>query len=307
MSKTYMRLAYSFRNRMIIIFFAIIIVPFLLFAYYAHIKSIEGISNANSTFSMSYLQQAKTNFEAYLHELNDQINALIGNKDLQQALEQLPGTTVHEEDFTVSMVSTLYKNTPLIDALRVRVYPLDPSRYPTYMSTIGESDQLGREDWFIQSKMETLPRWHLFMPQKGRYARPLLSYIKRFSGLYDQKARGIIVADLSENQLQRFFTPSEKMKGQKFLVLDDKGEVLYDSSNNAWTGSPIPSDSFPAWTGQAAEGSKTIDIGGDAHLVTYVRMDSEPWLIVSLTPLHTLIGPINELNRLLVLFLVVYL
>jgi two-component system sensor histidine kinase YesM len=61
MIKAYFRLASSFRNKMILIFFAITIVPFIVFEYYAYMKSIEGIKNANSTFSMSYLQQAKTN------------------------------------------------------------------------------------------------------------------------------------------------------------------------------------------------------------------------------------------------------
>jgi two-component system, sensor histidine kinase YesM len=67
---------------MILIFFMIIIVPFLFFAYYAHIKSIEGITNVNTNFSMSYLKQAKKNFEIYLNQLNDQVNDVIGNQQV---------------------------------------------------------------------------------------------------------------------------------------------------------------------------------------------------------------------------------
>ena len=50
--------------------------PFLLFAYYAHIKAIEGISNANMTASINYLQQTRSNFENYLETLNDQMSCL---------------------------------------------------------------------------------------------------------------------------------------------------------------------------------------------------------------------------------------
>jgi two-component system sensor histidine kinase YesM len=307
MIKAYFRLASSFRNKMILIFFAITIVPFIVFAYYAYMKSIEGIKNANSTFSMSYLQQAKTNFETYLGQLNGQINDLIGDKSLQQWLEQKPANSEEEEVLAVNMIGLLDQIKPQIDALRVRIYPLNPLQYPKYMSTIGESSLLGEEDWFVKSGESVVPTWHLSMPKQGRYGRPLLSYIKRFTGLNDRIPRGMIVTDLSEDHLKRFFSPSERMTGQKFLILDKDGSVLFDSFENQWTGNPIPSEKFLQLTGIASEGTETLTLDGEKNLITYVKMDSEPWMIVSLTPLHTLTRPISEMNRLLIIFLVVYL
>jgi two-component system sensor histidine kinase YesM len=307
MNKAYFRLASSFRNKMILIFFAITIVPFIVFAYYAYMKSIEGIKNANSTFSMSYLQQAKTNFETYLGQLNGQINDLIGDKSLQQWLEQKPANSEEEEVLAVNMIGLLDQIKPQIDALRVRIYPLNPLQYPKYMSTIGESSLLGEEDWFVKSGESVVPTWHLSMPKQGRYGRPLLSYIKRFTGLNDRIPRGMIVTDLSEDHLKRFFSPSERMTGQKFLILDKDGSVLFDSFENQWTGNPIPSEKFLQLTGIASEGTETLTLDGEKNLITYVKMDSEPWMIVSLTPLHTLTRPISEMNRLLIIFLVVYL
>jgi two-component system sensor histidine kinase YesM len=307
MIKAYFRLASSFRNKMILIFFAITIVPFIVFAYYAYMKSIEGIKNANSTFSMSYLQQAKTNFETYLGQLNGQINDLIGDKSLQQWLEQKPANSEEEEVLAVNMIGLLDQIKPQIDALRVRIYPLNPLQYPKYMSTIGESSLLGEEDLFVKSGNSIVPTWHLSMPKQGRYGRPLLSYIKRFTGLNDRIPRGMIVTDLSEDHLKRFFSPSERMTGQKFLILDKDGSVLFDSFENQWTGNPIPSEKFLQLTGIASEGTETLTLDGEKKLITYVKMDSEPWMIVSLTPLHTLTRPISEMNRLLIIFLVVYL
>lgn len=78
MNRFTLRLGASLRNRIILVFFMIIIVPFLIFAYYAHIKSIEGITNTSTKISLSYLQQATKNFEIYLNTLNDQVNTLIG-------------------------------------------------------------------------------------------------------------------------------------------------------------------------------------------------------------------------------------
>ncbi|WP_317618428.1 sensor histidine kinase [Paenibacillus sp. PL91] len=307
MNKVSFRLASSFRNRMILIFFMIIIVPFLLFAYYAHIKSIEGISNTNTTMSMSYLLQARKNFEIYLNKLNEQVNEVIGNKALQDLLEKEPRDQAEEEAFTVNLLTVLYHATPAIDAFRVKVYPIVPTDYPSYMRTIDESVRIGDQYWFQRSKATVSPTWYLTMPQQGKYAKPLLSYVKRFSGLYDQKLRGIIATDLSEDYLKRYFSPSDQLKDQKLLLINEKGIVHYDSSVNEWTGKPFPSASFISYMNTGDEGSKSIAIEGETYLATYIRMANHPWTIVSLTPLHELTGTIDEINRMLVIFLIVYL
>ncbi|MDQ8734691.1 sensor histidine kinase [Paenibacillus sp. LHD-38] len=307
MNKVSFRLASSFRNRMILIFFMIIIVPFLLFAYYAHIKSIEGISNTNTKMSMSYLLQARKNFEIYLNTLNEQVNEVIGNKGLQDLLEKEPLDQAEEEAFTVNLLTVLYYATPVIDAFRVKVYPIKPTVYPSYMRTIDESVRIGDQYWFQRSKSTVSPTWYLTMPQQGKYAKPLLSYVKRFSGLYDQKLRGIIATDLSEDYLKRYFSPSDQLKDQKLLLINEKGIVHYDSSVNEWTGKEFPSDAFISYMRTGDEGSKSIAIGGQTYLATYLKMANHPWTIVSLTPLHELTGTIDEINRMLVIFLVVYL
>ncbi|OBZ12569.1 MULTISPECIES: sensor histidine kinase [Bacillales] len=307
MNKVSFRLASSFRNRMILIFFMIIIVPFLLFAYYAHIKSIEGISNTNTTMSMSYLLQARKNFEIYLNKLNDQVNEVIGNKALQDLLEKEPKDQAEEEAFTVNLLTVLYHATPAIDGFRVKVYPIKPTDYPSYMRTIDESVRIGDQYWFQRSKATVSPTWYLTMPQQGKYAKPLLSYVKRFSGLYDQKVRGIIATDLSEDYLKRYFSPSDQLKDQKLLLINEKGVVHYDSSANEWTGKEFPSAPFISYMNTGDEGSKSITLNGQTYLATYIKMANHPWTIVSLTPLHELTGTIDEINRMLVIFLIVYL
>lgn len=293
----------SFRNRMFLIFFAIIIVPFLLFAYYAHIKSIEGIMNANTSIQTSYLLQARKNFEIYLNDVNDQVNDLIGNKRVQELLEREPANGTEEENFTVNMLTVLYQSTPLVDAFRVRLFPMHPQVYPTYMNTIHESMDVITEDWFRLSQVTVRPTWHLTQPAKGKSSRPLLSFVKRFSGLYDQTPRGIIATDLSEDQIKRYFSPSDQIVDQKLLLLDEDGTVLYDSTANEWTGTEFPSKSVV----QGGDGSDSIEINGRTYLATSVGMDSEPWRIVSLTPMEQLTGTIDEITRLLIIILIVYL
>lgn len=302
-----LRLASSLRNRMILIFFMIIVVPFLWFAYYAHVKSIEGISNANLSMTNNYLLQVRKNFQNYLSALNEQVNDLIGDKRLQDLLEPAGSGAASEESFTVDLLTWLYQRTSSVDAFRVSVYPVDPARYADYLSTIGEPN-IGAQTWFRQSAAQVSPSWYLKLPEKGRLERPLLSYVKRFSGLYDQTPRGIIATDVSEDQFKRFFSPSGQMIEQRLLLLrDDDGVVLYDSFENGWTGKAFPSSGFVEQFRTGSEGEKTIALDGSKYLASFVRMDNEPWAIVSLTPLKDLTGTIDEINRAIVYFLIGYL
>ncbi|TVY01179.1 cache domain-containing sensor histidine kinase [Cohnella terricola] len=307
MNKGSLNLASSFRNKMILIFFAITIVPFFVFAYYSYMKSVEGIQIANATFSMTYLQQTKENFETYLGQLNDQVNDVIGNKFVQQWLEREPRNPEEEETFAENMLALVYMKIPQVDALRFRVFPMKPSLYPTYMNTMGESTSIEDESWFRRSSASVVPTWHLTMPKEGLYGRPLLSYVKRFTGLYDRVPRGLIVTDLAEDHLRRFFSPSKRMEGQKFLIVDRDGTVLFDSKENEWTGRLIPSEDYMKLRSRVSEGAETLKMDGENKLVTFMKMDNEPWTIVSMTSLHALTQPIKAMNNLLVVFMGVYL
>jgi two-component system, sensor histidine kinase YesM len=296
----------TLRNKVILIFFAILIVPFIIFASYTHVKAVEGITKANTSVSLSFLIQARKSFEVYLTRLNDQMNDLIGNKELQDLLERPPANWEEEESFTVNILTFLNQHSITVDAFRVHLYPVDPSLYPDYMNTIGESDIVSREEWFRKAQESISPAWHLSMPSYGRYAKPLLTYTKRFTGLYDRQPRGIIAADVSEDQLGRYFSPSGNIAGQKLLLLDGDGSVIYDSSANEWTGRPEVADPFYSVT-HSAKDSEILTIGGQRYLAASVKLDSQPWYVVSLSPLSELTGTIDEINRVMQAFLFVYL
>jgi sensor histidine kinase YesM len=306
MKRMSFRLATSFRNRVILIFFMIIMVPFLLFAYYSHVKAIEGISDTNTKMTMSYLLQTRKNFEIYLNSLNAQVNDLIGQKQLQDLLERVPDNIAEEESFIVNMLTLMGQKSQTVDAFRVRVLPLNPRQYPNYINTIGESVTIMDQDWFRTSSNKISPSWYLWMPRHGEYAKPLLAYVKRFTGLYDQRPRGVIVTEVTEDYLRRHFTSSEELKDQKLLLVSEEGVVHYDSASNEWTGQSLPSEALVEAMGRGGQGSRSITIDGVEYLADFVRMPTQPWSIVSLTPLKELAGTIDEINRMLVAFLILY-
>ncbi|MFF2481402.1 sensor histidine kinase [Paenibacillus sp. NPDC058071] len=305
MRKVSLRLASSFRNRVIIIFLILILIPFLLFANYASVKAVEGISDTNTKMTMSYLQQARKSFQIYLNSLNEQVNEVIGNKKVQELLSDETLNEYEEEMFAGNMLTVLHQSATDVDAFRLKVYPTKPSMYPSYMRSIDESVSVGEQYWFRHSLDNVSPTWYLTMPERGKYGKPLLTYVKRFTGLYDSKVRGMISADLSEDYLKRYFSPSDQLNNQKLLLINELGIVHYDSTSNEWTGKEFPSDTFiESMSGDS--GSESIEINGQTYLATYVKMANQPWSLVSLTPLQELTGTIDQINRILGVFLVIY-
>lgn len=305
MIRSFLRLASSLRNRMILIFLAITIVPFILFSAYAHTKSVEGIQQANATFSMSYLEQSKINLEAYLAKLNDQMNELIGDKKLQDLLEQPPASSQDEVSASVDLLNIVYQKKKQMDALQLRVYPLNSEAYPTYLRALEVTTSTRNEDWFQNAANSTLPIWHLSVdggPNRG----PLLSYVKTFTSLHNRTPRGLVVADLADNHFSRFFSPTKRLQGQKFLIVDETGKIVYDSAGSEWTGEQLPSPKLLAMRNVRKEGVETLSIYDEKNLIAFVRMDSLPWTIVSLTPMHALTEPITAMQRLLIFFLIAY-
>ncbi|OZB90678.1 sensor histidine kinase [Paenibacillus sp. XY044] len=305
MIRSFLRLASSLRNRMILIFLAITIVPFILFSGYAHTKSVEGIQQANATFSMSYLEQSKINLEAYLAKLNDQMNELIGDKQLQNLLEQPPASSQDEVSASVDLLNIVYQKKKQMDALQLRVYPLNSDAYPTYLRALEVTTSTRSEDWFQNAANSTLPIWHLSV-DGGPNHGPLLSYIKTFTSLHNRTPRGLVVADLADNHFSRFFSPTKRLQGQKFLIVDETGQIVYDSAGSEWTGEQLPSPKLLAMRNVRKEGVETLSIHDEKNLIAFVRMDTLPWTIVSLTPMYALTEPIMAMQRLLIFFLIAY-
>ncbi|MFF2908171.1 sensor histidine kinase [Paenibacillus sp. NPDC057934] len=306
MIRNLLSLTSSLRNRMILIFFAITIVPFILFSGYAHTKSVEGIKQANAAFSMSYLEQAEMNLRTYLNHLNDQINNLVGDRDLQRLLERQPQNIEEEQAVSIELLSIVHQKGQHLDALRLRVFPLHPEQYPTYMRALGEDSTIRTENWFHRASSSSVPFWQLTM-NKGPGRTPLLLYIKTFTSLHNRTPRGIVAVDLADHYFNRFFIPTKRLNGQKFLIINEDGQVIFDSASNEWTGEQFPSPKLLKQRKLYSEGVDTYTIHDREQLAAYVGMDTLPWTIISLTPMRELTEPVTKLNRLLLFFLVAYL
>ncbi|MCU6795544.1 sensor histidine kinase [Paenibacillus sp. WQ 127069] len=300
----------SFRRKIIVLFFCLILAPFLFFSYYSYHQSTKGISDASESFYIAYFMQNRKNFDAYLDGLNNSINDIIGTKQLQQLLDTKPQTPEEDSNVAVEMASFIYQKQLLLGsagAFRLRIYPVHLEDYPTFTKNLDDGSGLAEQAWFRDEISHGKPTWRLFLPQDNPsfYPTPLITRMKQFTGLYDNEPRGIIAVDILEDQMYRFVTPPQSLKGQESFILNDEGRVLSHTKKEL-IGSNINSAALLNVIKQHNEGTEIINLGNSQSLITYARLTDEPWVMVSSIPLATLMSPIQEITKLTVVFVVAY-
>jgi two-component system sensor histidine kinase YesM len=307
MNKSLLVNSVSVRKRIVVLFFIFIILPFIFLAYYSYHQSVKGISEANASFSLDFLIQSKKNFEGYLKDLNEQMNNLIGTKKLQDLMIIKPKGTVEEEAYAAELENFVYEKKPVVDAYRIRVYPLLPLPYNAYIRHFYYGNDISKQNWFIDIKKNGRPSWYLFVPEdnKDLYPFPIISYVKRFTGLYDNIPRGIIIADLSEDNIYRYLSTPQKLNGQETFLLDDHGVIISHPQKNK-IGTIIESPELIDLIGLSHEGTEIIKLNKTKFLATFVKLERQPWTIVSMIPLSEMTKSIKKISNVTYYFLLGY-
>jgi len=300
----------SFRQKIIVLFVLLILAPFLFFAYFSNQQSVKSISEANQSFYLAYLMQSRKNFEIYLKDLNNTINDIIGEKQLQRMLDAKPQSQEEEGKIAIEMMNFISQKQltiSTINAFRLRIYPVHPENFPTYISNLDDPPNLAEQAWFKEEIAYAKPAWKLFFPKDypSFFPAPVLTRLKLFTGLYDKEPRGIIAVDLLEDELYRFVTSPQQLEGQQTFIIDLDGNILSHTDKNA-IGTSISSPEILKLADRNSEGTEIIDFHKRKTLITYARLSREPWVMVSAIPLDTLLKPIQKVNKLTVVLIACY-
>ncbi|QJD86464.1 sensor histidine kinase [Cohnella herbarum] len=298
---------HSFRRKIIVLILLVLVAPFLFISIYSYRQSVEGISNANALFWSEYMIQTARNLDEQLEKLNDQINDVIGNRHLQELLREETKDSQEERAFISAMSELTYQKKNEMGVYRIRVYPIHAAAYPEYMKMIRYEEDDSVRRGFEEISRTGDPRWQLMWPghTSSVYPVPMISRIKQFTGLNDNKPRGMIVADLEASSFQRMISPPKNLQGQQSVLVDESGIVLSDSRPER-LGKPYPSAALLDLIGTNSHGTATMSIDNARTLVSYVHLKDQPWTLVSTIPLDTLIGPLEKIGHLTAFLLGIY-
>ncbi|MFC4777059.1 sensor histidine kinase [Paenibacillus sp. GCM10023252] len=298
----------SIRSQIILMFFLVIVTPFGLFSYQSHLKSVDAISGVNANYAMDYLVQSRERIETRLAETNAMMHEAVGSEVIQSLMVRPYQDADDIRYFISEMLSYSYTQRLVTEALRIRIFPAEPDRYPEYLSTIDVNSNLADEEWFKEVRESGKPAWHLFIKEDNPilYAKPKLAWIKQFSGLYDNVPRGVISAEIAEESLQEDMAPPETVQGQKTYMIDNDGVILSHPVQSL-IGSKHASEALMDEVTRRSEGSLRMELDGQMSLVTHVRLTAQPWTIIHTVPLAELTKPMDSLNTLTIGFVLVYL
>jgi two-component system sensor histidine kinase YesM len=307
MTRPALEKAFSFRKKIIVLFFVLIIVPFVFFAYYSYNKSLEGISKANASFSLDYLLQSRNNFDDYLRKINGSINDIIGTDKLQEMLKRVPKNVEEDRQFTLDMINFIYQEKQRVDAARIRIYPATLAKFPDFIDSLDDGRGITDERWFKEEMKSGRPTWSLFTAQDNAiiFPFPIITLTKKFTSLNNEIPLGIIAADIDEDRIQRFIAVPQVRLGQEAFLLNEDGVVL-SHPDKQLIGKTISSPELINLIQTKEQGTSTIQINHTDMLVTYVKLSELPGTIVSAIPLSILTESLKEIQRLTLYFLIGY-
>jgi two-component system sensor histidine kinase YesM len=187
------------------------------------------------------------------------------------------------------------------------VYPLLSVPYNAYIRHFYYGDDISKQSWFTEVEKIGRPSWFLFVPEDNTdlYPFPIISYVKRFTGLYDNVPRGIIIADLSEDNIYRYMSTPQKLNGQETFLLDDHG-VIISHPLKSKIGTTLESPELISLISSKEEGTEIIKLNNTKFLATFVKLEQQPWTIVSTIPLSEMTKSISKISNVTYYFILGY-
>lgn len=299
---------FSIRHQVILLFFMVIALPFLFIGYFSYSKSVKAIQNVSSVVSKEMMLKNAKNLDNYLDLVDMAQNEIMYSAEMQRLLSIEPEDVLAELEIAAQLnqYSSMLSTNAL--AYSIRIFPIEPSRYPTFTHSIYHGIDVEKEEWFNQAKEKKSPFWQLFLPRdnKALYSEPILSKIKQLYGLDKSRPLGFVAADIKVSTLRDYLDPVKQLDQQKVMLLDESDRIVYHQDQNL-LGTRIASESLRERLRGTKETDTPIVVDGVAYLVTYASLSHNQWKVVSLLPVSVLTRPVSGIERLSLLFLLFYL
>lgn len=240
-------------------------------------------------------QKTSTFVHTMLVQLNDRLNrigeemayignAICSNETLQQYFHAATPTRRLEygqtfTDFTSSLlnysttlryIAIVSPNQSILSPSEQNIVALDAldERYGLFSTDALDSG-------FYGPAFDTFTGSNLFA-----YVRPVFN---TYPGAGFNEKLGTCVIFARVDQLYEALSSGRATPGTVLLLVDEEGEVISMASENNGISSPVPAALLQEIL-DAADGAKTMDIGGVRHLVDSLETDALGWRLVSVVP-----------------------
>lgn len=308
MNKPRLRMGrFSIRHQVIILFFLVIMLPFIFIGYFSYSRSVEAIQDVSSVISSQMMEKNARNLDNYLELVSKTQNEIMYSSDMQNLLSIVPSNTLEELDIAARLIQYTGLLSSNSHDFSIRIFPIEPDRYPSFTHAIYHNVNVEREEWFSNAADMKSPFWQLFLPENNQilYKEPILSQIKQLYSLGESKPLGYVAADIKVSTLSDYLAPLKMLEQQQVMLVDNKDIIMYHQDQSL-IGTSIASQSLRDYLRIIPSDANPIAIDGAQYMVSFAPVANNDWKVVSLLPVSVLTKPVAGIERVSLLFLLFY-
>lgn len=306
----------SIKNRLLIYFIALVILPTSIIAITVYIKSTDIIVSKTS----SSLQNNMNTIEENILQKLDSINSLLINIYLNQdVLSILSSERPTNKTDIVSEMNTLDKILESYQTRDLEEVTIIPKLYmfnrPEYLmyhfsEIVSDSSVLEKEKWFLNMPAEA--KYKVIGPSKLNSSNLSLDTIiiaKRLFALRDINIpyAGILTVDVDINEFANIITRLKPSTNSSIFIIDENNNIII---------SPEKSELGRSLTGKlyiskinsiksSGYNSFVEDIDNSSMLVAFKKIENINWTIIALSPMSDINGELNAFNRIVLIVIII--
>ncbi|MGG1554811.1 cache domain-containing sensor histidine kinase [Paenibacillus ferrarius] len=289
----------SVQHRMLLAFLALVVVPLSIFSYFSLTISSNTIEKQAGEAKLKSLGLISQKLGIMASDLTAISNIYFSNEELRSLLQSPAGDQAYQERLqrqflTKLIVSYRYAYTWL--DYYTSIFGFNNVELHTFYSgpKIG-IDTFRGDSWFQEAVKEnggivwiTNPSPSLTPTINDDYYVSAIRLLKDFES---NRAVGMLMINVGESFIYKQYGDAAS-EGEQILIFDRGGTVVSATDKHRLAESMTQAPYYKQFTGD--EGRFNVTIDRKPTLVTYHKVSSTDWTIVSYTPLNTLLANVTR-------------
>ncbi|MCM3747829.1 sensor histidine kinase [Paenibacillus pasadenensis] len=289
----------SVQQKMLLSFLALVVLPLGLFSYISLTISRNTIEEQAGAAKLNSLRLISQKMGIMASDLNAISNLYFSNEELRSLLLSPSGDRAYQErlqrQFLTRLIVT-YRYAYTWLEYYTSIFGFNNVELHTFYNgpNIG-IENLWNDPWYLEAiNQDGQIIWESNATPRLRPTIDEDHYVSAIRVLKDFESNtpvGMLMINVGESFLYKQYADGVAEDDQ-LIIFDKKGSVISATDKSRLGSSMLSTDYYSSITGN--EGNFNVKLDGKPMLVTYYKVESTGWTLVSYTPLDTLLKEVNQ-------------
>lgn len=283
----------TLRKKFLVLTVIISIIPIAFIGYFSYWISESYLQDSIVDSSISKFELVNLKLERFLSNIDDISIDIISNNNVQKFLMNTNISDMYMyENETKKLLRTILSNTKQIHS--IIVYNINGDTRVFESSEISLGTEIDR---FTKSNIQSYEGFRHVKELRGKriWAKVfedsgLISMVRILNEFGTQKHLGTILINIYEKDLITLVESSKIMEGWNFIILEQYGNVVYETRDKELPLETITSLSY-------SSGHSEIDVNGKKYLSAFYTSKFNDWRMILLMPFSRLFSGINIIKK----------